>query len=698
MARIWPTIGVREGFDTGGIRAASQPWEGDSVRSRLWAAILRELPFPFREIGTETVRAIVWLDRTAARIWLGISRSPAWYLVMATGTIAFGLTALLFSTYVSSNDPTVGELANRSQFVPATRETLEETGDWAAQDKWRLAHMFVDHRPPKRHTVRQLDSRLVDDFPTVVAEVPHRRDTRRRSGFNSRFDFVDRNRPQGGLELPEFEVRLDLSKPSVAEQPKRLVYGQLVRDPGSGLPPVRQAASTRSRDSRLLVQAEWKFASDCDNHSYQPIRRPIPVPLPDPRWDELPPVTEERPDLAFQMSMLRTFLPTIDHDPVGSRIHSVTVYTEFPESLKSDFHRRRLPGDEFSTWVQSSRERRHTHRPVESYVDRIRDQVPEIEPEPEHHRGSVPSFAEIALRLELTDPESTVVGKVNHSSLVLRNDGLQPIQQVTVHESLAGLETVTDAIPAARFNEEGNTLDRRVYLEPGRDQRLELVWRPDAVGLRTHSAIVMIQAEVGTLTEIIKPVAEQPMPSVAPEPLPFREPMIEPEPLEPEPIREPEPVPQQNPSLSFDVQNLPRAVVDDLVEIGIVVRNTGDIPLHSVRVVVQLPDQLKHRGGTEVEYTIPSLPVRGTERTVLRTVAQSTGRAVCNLQVSASEPADATAKAIVNIDAKPAAKISKAEPPRATPPVPVTIPKRAPAAPNCCCQSQPVMFGPWDLP
>ncbi|MBS0202925.1 MAG: hypothetical protein JSS49_08515 [Planctomycetes bacterium] len=676
------------------MRAVGQPWEGDSVRSRLWAAILRELPFPFREIGTEFVRFVVWLDRTAARIWLGLSRSPAWYLVMATGTIAVGLTALLFSSSISNDDPTVGELVSRSQVVSETRESLEDAGDWTAQDKWRLAHMFVNHRPPRTHVIRQLDSRLVDDFPSIAAS-PLRRDTRRRTGFNSRYEYVERDRQLSQLELPDFEVRLDLNKPQVAEQPKRLVYGLLVRD--SGGPPVRQASNTRTRDSRLLVQAEWKFASDCDNHSYQPVRRPIPVPLPDPRWDELPPVTQERhPDLSFQMSMLRAFLPDFDHDPPGSHVHTVTVHSEFPDA---DF-RRRLPSDGFSTWVQTTRERRHPDRPADAYVDLIRDQEPEMAPEPVDHRGSVPSFAEIGLRLELTDPETTVVGKVNYSSLVLRNDGLQPIPQVTVHESLAHLETVTDAIPAARFNEAENSLERRVHLEPGRDQRLELAWRPDTVGPRTHSAVVTVQAEVGTLTEIVKPEAEQPMPSVVPEPLPFREPVTEPEPIEPEPIREPEPepVPQQNPSLSFDVQNLPRAMVDDLVEIGIVVRNTGDIPLHGVRVVVQLPEQLKHRGGTEVEYTIPHLPVHGTERTVLRTVAQSTGRAICHLQVSADEPTDATAKAIINIDARPAARITKAEPPRSLPPAPVTILKRAPAAPNCCCQSQPVMFGPWDLP
>ena len=101
----------------------SQPWEGFNVRSRLWALILRELPFPFRDIGMEIARLIRWVDQTAARFWIGLSRSPAWYLVTATGVLAFLLTGLLFFNYVATHDPTLKEIATRrGKVIPTTRE------------------------------------------------------------------------------------------------------------------------------------------------------------------------------------------------------------------------------------------------------------------------------------------------------------------------------------------------------------------------------------------------------------------------------------------------------------------------------------------------------------------------------------------------------------------------------------------------
>lgn len=662
----------------------------------------------------ELVRTITWIDKTFARIWLGFVRSPAWYVVTVMGTLAFVLTGLLFFSFVSSHDPTVRELANRTQQIaPATREHLEEAGDWAAQDKWRLAHMFVDHRPPRRQPVRQIDSRLVDDFP-AFAKVPSRRELQRRSGFNYRFEAPERTVAAADVTLPDPEVRLDLGTPRTAEQPKRLVFGPYVRDTSADIRPVRLASNYRSRDSRLLVQAEWAFASDCDHEPVQrPTRRIIPVP--EPQWDELPPipqVTDDRqPDLSFQMSMLREFLPVTGEFPPKSRTATVTAYSEFPPVPGQT--RRSNPFEfDASPWSRTRHEQPLPDRAVESYVDRVG-----VDDEPlsaiddlELRPGTTPSFADVSLRMEVHAPASAIAGQLNQSSVVLRNEGLRDVPLLIVRESLAGLETVTDAIPPARVDQFENALERRVdRLEPGKDQRLELVWRPDTEGIRTHSAIITVQAAVGATTEIVPPVGQQPMPSVAPEPIPVTPepiPVREPDP-EPEPVFEQEPAapepPPKQPGVSFEVQNQPRAVVDDLVEFAIVVRNTGELPLHDVRVVAYLPDQLKHRQGTEVEYNITQLPVRGTERAVLRVIAQSPGQAICRLHVSADEPAEAKSKAVVDVEPKPI----RTEPQKITrdvPKPPINLPKQptapVPMAPsNCCCQSQPFNFvEPWNLP
>ena len=700
------------------------------MRSRLWSLILRELPFPFRDIGAEVVRLLTWIDKTAARIWFGFGRSPAWYLVTIAGSVAFVLTALLFSTFVSSHDPTLGELADRSKVIgPATRESLEEAGDWATQDKWRLAHLFVSHSP-KKHPVRPID-RVVPDDIREVTQVSIRREARPRSGFNTRLEPAERRQPVATLRLPDPEVQLDLGPPRSAEQPKRLVYGQYVREPGMDFHPVRPAANYRSRDSRLLVQAEWSSATECDSAlTRQPTRRIIPVP--DPQWDELPipePEDDRHPDLSFHMAMLREFLPAAGEFPPRSRTTSVSAASAFPESLDRREHSPSFAGD-FPRWTRSGNDHAEPHRRQDSYVDRrnAEDRLNGVDNQgpvhsPDLHLKSAPSFAELALRLELKEPHSTVVGHSNQSSLVLHNDGLQQIPLITIRESLAGLKTVTDAIPPARvvadrhaeeaFDPEGRfeepkALERHVEgLEPGKNRKLELAWRPDSAGRRTHSAMVTVTAAVGATTEIVPPVADQPMPSVAPEPIPVREPptdfqpMIEPE---PEAVPDQEPVLDKHPGLSFDVQHQPRASVDELVEVSIVVRNTGDVPLHSVRVIAQLPEQLKHRQGSEVEYTINRIPVSGSERAILRVVAESSGRAVCLVHVASQESVEADSKSVINVDAKTIRpeppKLSRVEPapPKLNPPAPKRV-TPMPVSSNCCCQMQPSMvLEPWYLP
>ena len=658
--------------------------------------------------------------------------------------MAFVLTVLLFFTFISSHDPTLGELANRSKSLGhATRETLEEAGDWAAQDKWRLAHLFVDHRP-KRDKLPDIDTSVLDDFPDVL-QVSSRRESRPRSGFNIQSTAVERQRPVTRLSLPDTEVRLDLGSPPVAEQPRRLVAGQYVHEAGAEFHPVRQA-SYRSRDSRLLVQAEWSFARDCDA---EPVRRPSRrlIPVPDPQWEDLPPIPEQiddrHPDLSFQMLMLREFLPPTSEHPPRSRNASVAATSEFPESF-AQHDRSHLLTQDSSRWARTTKDRTEHHRHADAYVDRLQNDPfgtgdENLPVEHELHLNSAPSFAEVALRLELQAPETTLAGHVNKSMLVLHNDGLVEIPQVTVRESLSGLKTVTDAIPPARvvssphrrsdkesdlnieepLDHTEKSLERTIqHLPAGKQQRLELVWRPDTVGHRTHSAIVTVQAAVGATTEIVLPAANQPMPSVTPEPVPIRELPIEPDPeAEPEPaayseppvISEPDPAPEAHPGLSFDVRNLPRATVDDLVEIAIVVRNTGDVPLHGVRVIAHLPEQLKHRRGSEVEFTINELPVRGSERAVLRVVAQLPGRAVCRLQVASDEPAEADSTTSIDVVARPVRletpSVAKTEPVRPKPvPVPPPAPKRTSPAPkmqnsNCCCQAHPVApYEPWFIP
>ena len=283
-------------------RELAQPTEGDSVRSRLWSLILNELPFPFRQIGMEIAQLLGWLDQTSTRVWVGLHRSPGWYCVTVAGCVTLMLTALLFFPFIVSHDPTLGELANEgASHVRVTRATLERSGDWSAQDRWRVAHLFVDHRPPRKLSLAQLDSRLVEERPQADVSQWERGQSTSRSS--------DRNRTQreaaqrlasvqpGSVQAVaqsvrrEPDVRLELDAPSLATQSRRLVYGPLIREPGADFDAAPRTSKYRPRNTRLQVQAEWAAGADCRD-DYEPrrsplvrrdppsVRREIPVPEP----------------------------------------------------------------------------------------------------------------------------------------------------------------------------------------------------------------------------------------------------------------------------------------------------------------------------------------------------------------------------------------------------------------------------------
>lgn len=169
---------------------------------------------------------------------------------------------------------------------------------------------------------------------------------------------------------------------------------------------------------------------------------------------------------------------------------------------------------------------------------------------------------------------------------------------------------------------------------------------------------------------------------------------------------------KRDPSVSIDVQNQRRATVGELVEIAIIVRNTGDVPLHGVRVNARLPVQLKHRLGSEVEFTIDELPIRGSESAVLRLLAQSTGRATYRLHVVANEPTESTSdpfdptteaefKASIDVVDSPVS-LESSRPTNMEParprlgPAPIRT-GQVPSS-DCCCQSQPVIYEPYFIP
>ncbi len=669
------------------------------MRSRLWSLILRELPFPFRQIGLEVAHVFRWLDHAAARVWTGLHHSPGWYFVTLAGSLTLLLTALLFIPYIAGHDPTLGELAVEGRTAArVTRASLEANGDWSAQDRWRVAHLFVDHRPPRRRPIVRLDSRLIQEPDPVSA--PARGHSAGGGGGASHSRQHVNAVPASRTKGLDPEVRLELKPPDRAAQTPRLVSDRLVRDPSAEFDPIHPSVSYRSRDKRLLVQAEWSVDSNC-NHGFEPPRRPLTrrvIPVPLPQWEEPPeaPVLRDQrhPDLAFQMELLREYLPSVGEFPPKSRATSVVAHSEFPPSAERIHLTPHLPshGDH---WIRSSS---HTeHRPLpEAYISRVHQHAEGPETvgfsAADDDDPNLTSFAEVALKLELFAPHTAMAGRQHESFLRIHNEGPTPVSLVRVRESLDELQTVTDANPAARINHDA--LERDLHgLPPGRERRLGVTWLPDTEGSRVHRAAVTMHATVGVTTNVVAPE-----PAAVPEPMPRVEP--EPEPVIPRP-----PTIEHHPAIECHVKHADRASVDEIVELEIVVTNTGDTALSDVRILVDVPAELRHRQGAEVEYEVGHLARRGTHKAVLRLLAVAPGKAVHRIHVVTHESAESTARAPITIVAKP---VSKPVPrvPAVLRPVPAPAPKAAvkplpiPTSESCCCPGQPVAFlgKPWSIP
>lgn len=325
-----------------------------------------------------------------------------------------------------------------------------------------------------------------------------------------------------------------------------------------------------------------------------------------------------------------------------------------------------------------------------------------------------PTRADVALRIELHAPKQAAVGLPGQSQILIRNDGDDPVRRIEVRESLPMLPLVTDASPSGRMQSEW--IDREFRrLRPTRDRSLSLTWFATTPGEYQHEAQVLAEAVVAAtvLVEaarepmVAEPVMEdppvevpiepepprrrEPRPARPPEPLPAEP---EPEPLpEREPVAEPAPAPvvvpppvvkipprrkEPNPAIACRVQSSPTVKLNDVVELKVEVRNTGETALHNVRIWADVPSSLRHRHGAKLEYPVGKLDPGQVHHSVLRVVGEKAGAAVAAFRVVSDENirADATGKVAVTA-------------PKPTKPVTIAKPARpALTTPTCPCECQ----------
>lgn len=321
-----------------------------------------------------------------------------------------------------------------------------------------------------------------------------------------------------------------------------------------------------------------------------------------------------------------------------------------------------------------------------------------------------PNRADVGLRIELHAPEHAAAGQPGSSHIVIRNDGEDTIRRIQLSEPQPLLPLVTGATPEARLRD--SLIDREFRrLRPDRERNLSLAWFARSPGNHQHearvlaeavvSATVQVEAPVESVTPAPEPIVEE-MPvevPIAPEPPRARRtPRPEPEPLPAEPAKieeEPDPAPvvapppttvkipprkrEPVPAVACRVKPTTPVRVNEIIELNVEVQNTGETPLHNVRIWADVPKALRHRHGEKLEYPVGKLDPGQVHHSVLRVVGQQAGAAVAAFRVVSDEKIRADAKGQVAITApKPVKPTTIAKP----------APKPAVSTPTCPCECQ----------
>src|SRR5690606_17129905 len=149
-----------------------------------------------------------------------------------------------------------------------------------------------------------------------------------------------------------------------------------------------------------------------------------------------------------------------------------------------------------------------------------------------------------AVSITRTAPSQAAVGGALTYELLVRNQGLEPLDSVLVHERVSAIERVMNVEPPAHVVDEA--LVWRVHdLQPREERRLTIELRPDELRPVAGGSIVQVKTAVAALSRVSEPLPQAPpITETPPEQLNVFLPEPEPQLTRPEPQPETEPEPE----------------------------------------------------------------------------------------------------------------------------------------------------------
>lgn len=258
----------------------------------------------------------------------------------------------------------------------------------------------------------------------------------------------------------------------------------------------------------------------------------------------------------------------------------------------------------------------------------------EIDPADFDALGS-PSYRELALHILKEIPGSATAERSYEYEIVVRNDGVDTIEQFEVDEQLGEDVQVLSAVPDAHYD--NDRLRWRLRdLRPGDERRLAVTVLPKTGGRFEQATLVTAAAAVGAETRV------------------------------------------EGPRLEFDVEAPQRVEVGQWCPIRFRVTNVGATDVSGIVIEDDLSEKLVHEDGRELGYDVGTLAPGESKEAQLAVKADALGTATNIARVTVN---DTTVDEV-------STRVEIAEATRQTPPTPaprVGGPAARPQYPLCPC-------------
>lgn len=291
--------------------------------------------------------------------------------------------------------------------------------------------------------------------------------------------------------------------------------------------------------------------------------------------------------------------------------------------------------DSWTRFIQRPMEQDES--PIESYVKRVRarDDLPAtVIPEYDYDPNVTGSLALMqkspTLLIEKSVPKVHSPDEPLTYVITITNNGIEPVEATHVEESLSDINRVIDCDPPAMVTSQNGHLHLvwdQAQLQPNESREMRVTIQPDKQRPISEDTLVSFTS-APVIAETLVRETQRNFPT-EPDPEPVVPEVI------PEPVVRPAVPGQPKLVIQFDP---PQAVkVGQELQAFYTVENTGTADATGIRLLVEVPPQLRHRFGELVEHKISRLAPNESRRARFAALAEGTGRLPLHWTLEANE-------------------------------------------------------------